>query len=202
MGVIRCKSSPPRTCPPQLFRTIGLSAMLGLASCSGMSGTPPTPDDSNTPQKWNAAKGGSAKALDTTALPKWWQRFGDPVMSQVIGESSRVPAGGVYYYFSSGDFSATSPSQVFVFLDEHEDSINDGYFFIGSSATRPAGFNEQPASRHNRGANFVFADGHAERHRWTDKRTAVPITRTRILAIPQPNSADVAWIHDHSMIRK
>jgi prepilin-type N-terminal cleavage/methylation domain-containing protein/prepilin-type processing-associated H-X9-DG protein len=123
-------------------------------------------------------------------------------MNQVIGESSRVPYGSAHYFFEPSDFSQVGASQVFLFLDEHEDSINDGYFLIGQIKNRAEGWNEVPAARHKRGAVFGFADGHVERHRWKDKRTLVPITRTRILAIPQPGSPDVAWLHDHALIPK
>ncbi len=56
-------------------------------------------------------------------------------------------------------------SLVFVFLDESEGSIDDGYFFTyrnpGSSWVN------LPANRHNQGANFSFADGHCEYWKWT-----------------------------------
>lgn len=123
-------------------------------------------------------------------------------MSQVIGESSRVPAGGVYHYFSSSDFGPSRPSEVFVFLDEHEDSINDGYFVVGNLSTLTYGFSDHPSTRHRKGANLVFADGHSENHKWRDKRTFQPITRNRLYGNPQSNSPDVAWVHSRSMIRK
>jgi len=123
-------------------------------------------------------------------------------MNQYVGESSRSPDPRRQYFYKQEDFSRPGPSQTFIYLDEHEDSINDGYFLIGGQESRPLGFNEHPGSRHDRGANFVFADGHAERHRWLDKRTIQPITRIRILALPQPNSLDVGWVHDHATAQK
>jgi prepilin-type processing-associated H-X9-DG protein len=123
-------------------------------------------------------------------------------MDQTIGDSSRDPYNSAYYYYKPGDFSAVSSSQVFLFLDEHEDSINDGYFFIGRPDGRAVGLGDHPASRHNKGANFVFADGHAEKHKWKDPRIIQPITRKRLFAFPLPNSPDVAWIHDHALIKK
>jgi prepilin-type processing-associated H-X9-DG protein len=68
----------------------------------------------------------------------------------------------------SGDITRPPPASAFVFLDEHEVSIDDGHF----------GFNPEgdlwmnlPAVWHNRGCDFSFADGHAEHFRWTDPRT-------------------------------
>jgi prepilin-type processing-associated H-X9-DG protein len=123
-------------------------------------------------------------------------------MPDTIGESSRTPLIDVHYYFKPSDFSAVGPSQIFLLLDEHEDSINDGYFLIGLPGERKLGFEDHPGSRHARGANFVFADGHAERHQWKDSRTIKPVTRNRLFATAQANSPDVAWIHDHAMIPK
>jgi prepilin-type processing-associated H-X9-DG protein len=80
-------------------------------------------------------------------------------------------------------------------LDQHEDSINDGYFLVGFAVSEPLGFEDVPASRHSRGCNFAFADGHVEHHRWMDSRTMWPVKRVFFLAPPQPHSRDVAWLH-------
>lgn len=63
----------------------------------------------------------------------------------------------------------TSPSQRFVFIDEHEQSIDDGIFAItgrGGEAT----WMELPADRHNAGCNLSFADGHVEHYRWLARK--------------------------------
>jgi prepilin-type processing-associated H-X9-DG protein len=56
------------------------------------------------------------------------------------------------------------PSNIFVFLDEHCDTINDG-FFVNRLDTYQWG--NVPGSYHNNAANLSFADGHAETHRWS-----------------------------------
>jgi len=69
---------------------------------------------------------------------------------------------------------------VFVFLDEHPDSIDDGLW--GSAQADPYNavlkdgvtigqrstdeWVELPADRHNRGANLSFADGHVAYQHW------------------------------------
>ena len=73
---------------------------------------------------------------------------------------------GYRQYLKSTDFR--NPSQIFVFLDEHPDSINDGWF-VFCTTSGPASRNpwsDLPASYHNRAAGFAFADGHSEIHRW------------------------------------
>ena len=123
-------------------------------------------------------------------------------MNEHVGESSRAPDSRKTYYYKPEDFSRPGPATTFVFLDEHEDSINDGYFFIGHPEDRSQGWNDVPASRHSRGANLVFADGHAEWHKWQDKRTIQPVTRNRLFGLNQPNNVDVFWVVDHATAPK
>ena len=56
-----------------------------------------------------------------------------------------------------------SPASIYVFLDEHPDTINDGFFMNRWEDYR---WGNLPASYHNGAANLSFADGHVESHRW------------------------------------
>jgi prepilin-type N-terminal cleavage/methylation domain-containing protein/prepilin-type processing-associated H-X9-DG protein len=60
-----------------------------------------------------------------------------------------------------------TPSGLFVFIDEHPDTLLDSQFGnpVGGPYWPPMWF-DMPADRHNRGACLSFADGHAERWRW------------------------------------
>src|SRR6185369_13758211 len=71
------------------------------------------------------------------------------------------------------------PSGVFVFIDEHEQSIYDGEFHVSQANSSdglvkngsfeggpPDNWLKLPADRHNQGANLSFADGHAQSHHW------------------------------------
>ncbi len=64
-------------------------------------------------------------------------------------------------FFKSADFS--TPAQVFVFIDEHPDTINDGFFMNRLDEPK---WGNLPASYHNGAANLAFADGHLEAHHW------------------------------------
>jgi prepilin-type processing-associated H-X9-DG protein len=66
-------------------------------------------------------------------------------------------------------------------------------------------FAEFPAYWHNRSASFVFADGHAELHRWVDLRTCRPIEDQMVFdgsgsqeVVPSPHNADIQWLCDRS----
>lgn len=62
------------------------------------------------------------------------------------------------------------PSQAFVFIDEHEKSINDGWFAVDMRGDH--GFIDVPSSRHDKAASLSFADGHVEVWTLKDPRTA------------------------------
>src|SRR5207245_11596185 len=67
--------------------------------------------------------------------------------------------------------SIPEPAKIFVFLDEHPDSINDGYFINKADYWQ---WVDLPASYHNGAGNFSFVDGHAETHRWKLASTKPP----------------------------
>lgn len=56
-----------------------------------------------------------------------------------------------------------NPSGIFVFIDEHPDTINDGFFVNHLHEYK---WGNLPASYHNGASTFSFADGHTEHHRW------------------------------------
>ena len=70
------------------------------------------------------------------------------------------------------DILHPKPSRAFVFIDEREDSLDDGYFAI---QTRPPSWQNIPAAWHSRGDNLSFADGHAEHWRWLEPTTITAI---------------------------
>lgn len=67
----------------------------------------------------------------------------------------------------SAQIVAPAPDSASVFLDEREDSIDNGALGIYSLSAGP-GYWNVPANRHSRGCVLSFADGHAEYWRWLD----------------------------------
>lgn len=61
------------------------------------------------------------------------------------------------------------PSMAFVFVDESEYTIDDGYFAVLVNEDTWQNF---PAYRHGGSASFSFADGHSELKRWLEPSTA------------------------------
>jgi prepilin-type N-terminal cleavage/methylation domain-containing protein/prepilin-type processing-associated H-X9-DG protein len=101
------------------------------------------------------------------------------------------------------DLQRTSPALMFVFIDEREDSINDGYF--ASDLENQQGqytIVDFPASYHNRAANLTFADGHAESRRWSDPRTTPPFHRGQLLQlnVASPDNRDALWLQERTSV--
>jgi hypothetical protein len=69
--------------------------------------------------------------------------------------------------------SIPKPNETIVFVDEHPDSINDGYFINDPAPT--AQWLDFPGSQHNGACGASFADGSAEIHSWTSDRTKLPV---------------------------
>lgn len=67
------------------------------------------------------------------------------------------------------DIANPSPSEAFVFIDEHERSINDGWFAVDMEGYR--GFLDAPAVRHHGTYTLSFADNHVEIWKLNDPRT-------------------------------
>jgi prepilin-type processing-associated H-X9-DG protein len=63
----------------------------------------------------------------------------------------------------TSDLIIPGPSQTWVYVDEHPDSINDAGCFPPSSANS---IPDAPATYHNGACGFAFADGHSEIHKW------------------------------------
>jgi prepilin-type N-terminal cleavage/methylation domain-containing protein len=70
------------------------------------------------------------------------------------------------------DIKYPPPSKAFVFIDERDDSIDDGFFAISIG---PPSWQNVPANWHSRGDVLSFADGHAEHWRWYESTTITAI---------------------------
>ena len=101
-------------------------------------------------------------------------------------------------YNKLSDIRRPPPADLWVFVDEHPDSINDGFIIIGANNPN-AWVNDLPASYHHRACGFGFADGHAEIHKWRESQTCAPVTQNSHGSFPAaPNSLDLKWTLAHA----
>lgn len=97
------------------------------------------------------------------------------------------------------DFYNPPPAKNWVFIDEHEDSIDDGMFvFVGGNRFN---ISELPAARHNGVGVLSFADGHVESHKWLDDRTKRPVQREKFYGTRMPANPDIAWLWERTTQR-
>jgi prepilin-type processing-associated H-X9-DG protein len=107
---------------------------------------------------------------------------------------------------SLSEFIAPGPAETFTFIDEREESINDGFFGLDMRGYSESGISSAilymvdfPADWHDQSAAVAFVDGHVEVHRWLDPRTTPPHHGTLFpLNVPSPHNADVIWLQDHA----
>jgi prepilin-type N-terminal cleavage/methylation domain-containing protein/prepilin-type processing-associated H-X9-DG protein len=154
----------------------------------------------------------------------WTARIRSYSMNAMVGDAGSFTAKG--YNINNPDYTQffnmaqiPDPSEIFVFLDEHPDSIDDGYFLDKSpddsnytaaygSAYSGAQWTDLPASYHNGATAFSYADGHSSLHRWLQPdtiRPPLPNAANLPIAIPaNPTTAiaDFDWVMDHMSVDK
>jgi prepilin-type N-terminal cleavage/methylation domain-containing protein/prepilin-type processing-associated H-X9-DG protein len=148
----------------------------------------------------------------------WTARLRSYSMNAMVGDAGGFITNGVnvnnpdYIQF----FKTTQirrPSDIFVFLDEHPDSIDDGYFLNKDTPSSKSGYGgnnaatdqwlDLPASYHNGATAFSFADGHAALHRWLKSTTVLPVQPNvpylpiQIPSSPADAAADFDWMMEH-----
>ena len=111
----------------------------------------------------------------------WTARVRSVSMNAFLGRASHIASeptskGANYLFPNYRQFLKLSeipqPSSVFVTLDEHPDSINDGYFMNGPDQ---ANWQDIPGSYHNGAGSFSFADEHFEFHKWSSATSRYPV---------------------------
>ncbi len=91
-----------------------------------------------------------------------------------------------------------TPANFYVFIEEHPDTINDGYFMNTWDTIK---WGNLPASYHSGAANMSWADGHLERHRW-NADTIRPAVKGAAGGgfVPNPPT-DYLWLREHTSLK-
>jgi prepilin-type processing-associated H-X9-DG protein len=95
------------------------------------------------------------------------------------------------YVYKTRESALTQPGpvQIFCFIDDNEQTIDDGIFVIGEG-----GWYDCAADRHSQGANLSFLDGHAEHHRWRTPKALVKPWRYGVSPSVTHDQADHDWL--------
>jgi prepilin-type N-terminal cleavage/methylation domain-containing protein/prepilin-type processing-associated H-X9-DG protein len=101
----------------------------------------------------------------------WAHRSRSVAMNGAVGNGDKYsqpgkPFGWTSFYLAkkSTDFHSPGPSDVWVMMDEHPDSIDDGTLYTPSYPT--TSITELPGNQHGGACGISYADGHSEIHKW------------------------------------
>jgi prepilin-type N-terminal cleavage/methylation domain-containing protein/prepilin-type processing-associated H-X9-DG protein len=101
----------------------------------------------------------------------WSARVRSVAMNAFSGEEPNQDASGFNQwrgFKQLSDLKKNGPVNVFVLLDEHPDSINDGYYIaVLSGYGGLYAWCDIPAAYHNGACGYAFADGHSQIKKWT-----------------------------------
>lgn len=123
-------------------------------------------------------------------------------MNSWMGGPAFPPSGPEWRVYTHLD-AIDNPSDRFVFIDEREDSVNDGKFVVnmkGYPDPTVQRIVSYPGSYHNDSATVSFADGHADLQKWTDSRTKPELVHQKLLPsnIASADNTDVTWLQSHA----
>ena len=152
----------------------------------------------------------------------WGRRVRSYSLNAMMGDAGEASSAGhninnpdYRQYFKMMDIDR--PSELFAFLDEHPDSIDDGYFLNKAPVQSDPGYffgfdygspewTDLPASYHNRSTEISYADGHVALHKWQGKKILQRVQHSSSL-LPltvgpkADDKADFDWILSHMSTR-
>ena len=141
----------------------------------------------------------------------WVARARSLSMNAYFGPYNPTWASGVNNFFP--DYRqflkttlAPNPANLFVMLDEHPDSINDGFFLNDANFATFTRWGDLPASFHNGACGVSFADGHSEIHKWRSRVTILPVRLSAgfqqfLFSSDPAGKVDAEWITSRASVR-
>jgi prepilin-type N-terminal cleavage/methylation domain-containing protein/prepilin-type processing-associated H-X9-DG protein len=125
-------------------------------------------------------------------------------MSQVFDFGSWLPTPPYKVYSRLGHI--INPTQTWVMIDEHPDSINDAACAVKMAEPNAtsATIVDFPASYHNGAAGLSFADGHSEIHRWKGSKIKPPVKYNNNLQLgvaAGDSLQDVIWWSQNTTVK-
>ena len=124
-------------------------------------------------------------------------------MSTWMGIRSTPWNDGYQSFRKITEIQGLSPSEALVFVDERDDSIDDGLFAIDMVANQIVNV---PAGYHGGSCGLTFADGHAEIHRWQtpevlrSQQIGTQNKKWEFMPVAA-NNRDLIWLRNHATVR-
>jgi len=134
------------------------------------------------------------------------QAIGPDNQNKDVGRGQWLPHPPYIVYTKEARMINPGPANLWVMIDEHPDSINDGGFGVAMpSAPSATRWVDVPANYHNNACGFSFADGHSETHRWrvsSTKQPARPDATQLPLPLPKSQWGDFDWVAERMSIER
>ena len=123
---------------------------------------------------------------------------------EAVGERNKIKI-----YLKQSDFQEASPAQIWTIVDTHPDTLADyapNSAFLLAYSQGESVWNSLPASYHNGGCTFAFADGHTEFKKWILPETRQAVTFRSFIDGARPKVAagrrdDYRWFWLHTAER-
>jgi prepilin-type N-terminal cleavage/methylation domain-containing protein len=129
----------------------------------------------------------------------WAGRCRSCAMDGAIGDGDKY--GGLTYSSTfwwakkMSDLNFPGPSNSWLLMDEHPDSIDDGILYSSYTYTDGTGeFSELPGGQHNGACGIGMADGSSIMHKWQNTLTLHAVTYTYLDNFQVSQNQDLAWI--------
>ena len=133
-------------------------------------------------------------------------------MDGALGDGSKwfAPGNGgnwpqFYNAKKTSDFHTPGPSDCWAIMDEHPDSDDDASLYVNPADISGTGtsFTELPGSMHGGSGTLVFADGHAELHKWLGALDKPPVTyvawvQAASISGDVQSQRDLQWLAQHT----
>jgi len=183
---------PPAPSWTQNYSTTNLSEALLGPYCSSQVGIYHCPADT-----YNAYKGPRVRSYSMNGQMNGYC-YTDPQANENLNQYG---AGQDYTIFQKlSNIVNPMPVNAWVFIDEQEDSIDDGFFRVDMKPGDNLWANF-PAVNHGGASGISFGDGHVETRRWLDPA----IANDPVLHISGPPArpatapySDLAWFQQHT----
>jgi prepilin-type N-terminal cleavage/methylation domain-containing protein/prepilin-type processing-associated H-X9-DG protein len=149
---------------------------------------------------------GSYKCLASRVIaqegPAWYPVVRTVSMNGWMGFRNEAWNDGFISFHKRSQIVGLSVSDALVFMDERDDSIDDGYFALDMVDNQIPNI---PADYHGGAGGTTFADGHAEIHRW--RSVALQAAQQTVESLKEqflnvaPNNPDMLWLRAHGTVR-
>ena len=142
---------------------------------------------------------------DIQAGAGWTARVRSISMNAMVGDAGLFSSNGTNLnnpdygqFFKISDMP--NPAGIFLLIEEHPNSIDDGYFLNAIDSLR---WSALPGSYHGGAVNLSFMDGHAEIHKWRFASTKPPCRPGSAylpINVPVAEQDDFEWLMERTSV--